>query len=143
VAAKEFVLAIIDVDDLRSVNERDGNLAGDALLTRLARLLRNSVGGRDIAARIGGDEFVPGLRGGSVSELIHELGDVRRRFSELSDGLTLSAGIVDSEALSYSRTPKALIRAADVALRAARHQGSEQLVIYRSDMEFVRPDGDN
>ena len=47
----------LDINALRSINERHGQLAGDAALIHAARLLQNLIRTSDIAARIGGDEF--------------------------------------------------------------------------------------
>jgi diguanylate cyclase (GGDEF)-like protein len=50
-------LLVIDVDNLRSVNESFGNDGGDETLRAIARLLRRTARDSDIIARLGGDEF--------------------------------------------------------------------------------------
>jgi len=50
-------IMIIDVDNLKEINDRDGHAAGDQLLQRTAEVLRVSFRVEDIIARIGGDEF--------------------------------------------------------------------------------------
>ncbi len=47
----------IDVNGLRAINDRHGQLAGDAALIHVARLLEGLIRTSDVAARIGGDEF--------------------------------------------------------------------------------------
>lgn len=49
---------MIDLDELKEINDRDGHAAGDALLRRTAEVLRASCRKSDILARVGGDEFV-------------------------------------------------------------------------------------
>ena len=50
-------LALIDLDDFKSINEQHGHLAGDAALRSVGELLRGSVRLHDQVARLGGDEF--------------------------------------------------------------------------------------
>jgi diguanylate cyclase (GGDEF)-like protein len=50
-------LAIVDVDDLKTVNDRCGHAAGDALLVDVARAWTHSLRSTDVIARLGGDEF--------------------------------------------------------------------------------------
>jgi diguanylate cyclase (GGDEF)-like protein len=54
------ILAVIicDVDGLKSVNDSAGHLAGNEVLIRVARVIRESVRTEDVVARFGGDEFV-------------------------------------------------------------------------------------
>lgn len=66
-----YSLALIDLDDFKSINDEGGHAAGDALLIDEARRFRSLLGpgtgglGRDgLAARLGGDEFVVLRRGG-------------------------------------------------------------------------------
>ncbi len=53
-----FAVALCDVDGLKGVNDTAGHLAGNEVLTKVARLMRDSVRAEDVVARFGGDEFV-------------------------------------------------------------------------------------
>src|SRR3989441_9068385 len=50
-------LLLMDVDQLKAVNDRWGHQAGDRVLGRVARAIQTSLRGTDIASRHGGDEF--------------------------------------------------------------------------------------
>lgn len=50
-------IAVVDVDDLKAVNDGHGHLAGDLMLRQVAQLLREVSREADVVARIGGDEF--------------------------------------------------------------------------------------
>ncbi|NBB71543.1 MAG: diguanylate cyclase [Alphaproteobacteria bacterium] len=52
-----FALHLLDVDGLKTVNDRCGHAAGDVLLAAVARALTTSVRADDLVARFGGDEF--------------------------------------------------------------------------------------
>lgn len=53
-----FTVAVLDVDDFKSVNDALGHLAGDELLKRIAADLRKCLREHDVIFRTGGDEFV-------------------------------------------------------------------------------------
>lgn len=55
---KKNAYLLIDIDVFKSINDSYGHMAGDAVLQGVARILKESIKGRDVAGRIGGDEFV-------------------------------------------------------------------------------------
>jgi len=52
-----FALLLLDLDGLKQINDRNGHLAGNRALRRLANAMRENCRAIDIAARYGGDEF--------------------------------------------------------------------------------------
>jgi diguanylate cyclase (GGDEF)-like protein/PAS domain S-box-containing protein len=52
-----FTVLLLDLDDLKRINDRLGHLAGNRALKRLARVMKEQCRGTDLAARYGGDEF--------------------------------------------------------------------------------------
>jgi diguanylate cyclase (GGDEF)-like protein len=72
-----LVVAMIDVDRFKALNDTFGHAAGDDALVLLADRLRRAVGPRGVAGRVGGDEFavvVPVTDGGDlrhVTEAVH------------------------------------------------------------------------
>ncbi|VFQ47076.1 diguanylate cyclase domain-containing protein [Desulfoluna butyratoxydans] len=55
---KAFSLLYVDLDRFKPINDRFGHEAGDAVLTTLARRLKDNLRQSDIIARVGGDEFI-------------------------------------------------------------------------------------
>jgi len=101
-----FSIVLIDVDNLKSVNDRQGHAAGDVLLQELARSLRDSIRESDFAARIGGDEFgllLPQTAAAGAEVLITRL--------RTNQSIPLSAGFASAAANEPS---------ADLLLRADR-----------------------
>jgi diguanylate cyclase (GGDEF)-like protein len=81
-----LVLAFIDVDGLKQVNDSKGHLAGDALLRLLGEILRANVRPYDVIVRYGGDELVCAMPNLSVPE-------ARARF----EAITAALAAVDAE----------------------------------------------
>src|SRR5450756_471461 len=64
-----FVLAFLDIDDLKGINDRAGHAAGDLVLRTLVATLRSSLRSFDPIVRFGGDEFVCGIGGADIREV--------------------------------------------------------------------------
>lgn len=58
----DFTVLVVDVDELKSINDRYGHQTGSAAIQTVANVLRRVVRGSDVLARYGGDEFVVILR---------------------------------------------------------------------------------
>jgi diguanylate cyclase (GGDEF)-like protein len=56
--ASSYAAIIVDVDDLKGINDRHGHAAGDDFLRKVAEAMRESVREKDTCARLGGDEFL-------------------------------------------------------------------------------------
>ncbi|MDP9187656.1 MAG: GGDEF domain-containing protein [Actinomycetota bacterium] len=112
-----LVLAYIDVDGLKEVNDRRGHAAGDALLCDVVAALRSKLRPYDPVVRWGGDEFVC-----AIPET--ELDDARRRIDEaravLGNSQPDSSISVGLAALREGETLKTLINRADLGLLEAR-----------------------
>ena len=57
-AGGEYVLMLLDVDNIKEANDSRGRMFGDQVLTHVAEILRQNTGEGDIAARVSGDEFL-------------------------------------------------------------------------------------
>jgi len=82
--AWKFLLVILDVDNLKELNDRDGHAAGDAILRTLAERFHHTLRFGDTAARIGGDEFaliLPDTNPAALPKLIERITDDNAGFS--------------------------------------------------------------
>ena len=70
----KFVIAFIDVDGLKGVNDREGHAAGDRILRTLAATMRANLRSYDPIVRFGGDEFICGISSIDPGEAQHRIG---------------------------------------------------------------------
>lgn len=110
-----LVVAALDLDGFKEVNDACGHDAGDEMLCTVAAALRAEARGSDVVVRYGGDEFLVILPGGSVEGALALAERVRRRV----DGrIGISAGVA-----AYApemAAPDHLIREADRRLYEAK-----------------------
>ncbi len=111
-----FVIAFVDVDGMKQVNDRDGHAAGDRVLKTLVWTMRARLRPFDPIVRYGGDEFVAGLGGAGLEEAEERLDQV---CAEMCDevGVGITAGLA---ALEPDDTLERLTSRADGALVAAK-----------------------
>ncbi len=70
-----FSMAIVDLDDFKSVNDKYGHATGDYVLEHVASDLINFVGDIGLVGRFGGDEFIIVLFGKNSYDLLHDYFD--------------------------------------------------------------------
>lgn len=129
-------LLLVDVDNLKTLNDQFGHALGDRALEILGDVLRETCRSRDVAARIGGDEFailLPRTRASEakvVAERIRILLARRRELvgAPLDSLLTVSMGISDLNAIREARADL-LFESADEALYAAKERGRDRVEV--------------
>ena len=138
----------IDIDRLRAVNEVSGFDAGDALIVRVARLLREpNLPADAVAARISGDEFAVALRcvdteaaaqvARAVQTAAAQLSDVQTRGEE---PVSLSCGVACFKETNEFQSGLAL---AQLACQTAKDHGRGRVEIYQdTDASMVRRQSD-
>ena len=118
-----FAVLMLDVDDLKQVNDAEGHAAGDAVLVEVARVLRAHVREGDVVTRWGGDEFVllvDGLdRVGAIS-LARRVGGTLLAGGGGSRSISVSLGTACYPADGSSRDT--LLAAADRSMYADKRQ---------------------
>ena len=138
-------LLVIDLDDLKVVNDSIGHAKGDEMLVAAANALRAGSRRSDVVGRIGGDEFAVILPRGSEVEarqaaeaLLARLGDNRRP----TDGspMTASVGIAVFANLAVF-TQEAALNAADLAMYEAKRAGGRGIGLWSGvpDAEGEKP----
>lgn len=131
--AKPDLVAMIDLDKFKEINDSAGHAAGDFALRSVAQLIRENVRRDDIVGRYGGDEFMVMLlnatldEGNKIGEKIRRQAEAANLASPSSQPLpTLSIGIAEIDyGLSFSK----MYHAADLAMYAAKGAGRNQVHI--------------
>jgi diguanylate cyclase (GGDEF)-like protein len=116
-----FALVLLDLDDLKVVNDRYGHAAGDAALRALGTGLRAVLRGGDVAARVGGDEFallVVGVE--SASSLSPILARLNKALERVVPGTTVGFSVGVASFPADTDDPETLMGLADQRLYAAK-----------------------
>jgi diguanylate cyclase (GGDEF)-like protein/PAS domain S-box-containing protein len=136
--SKGFAIIYLDLDEFKRVNDRFGHEAGDQVLKEVATRLRGSIRETDIAARIGGDEFVVLLQSVSnysmamrVAETIRLI--LNRPIRSKASQHQISASIGISRYPSDGENLDLLLRHADEAMYLAKHSGGNRICCYADD----------
>ena len=128
-SGRPLALSLLDVDDLKRVNDAHGHPVGDRLLREAAACLRR--GGE--AFRVGGDEFALLLPARSTGAAVEATEAVMRRVSEIpitvGESLRASAGVAVFPSHCSERAE--LYRCADDALYASKREGKNRVHVYR------------
>ncbi len=134
-SGKTLVVAMLDLDHFKNLNDRFGHSAGDAVLREWSNLLKSKFRGSDIVCRYGGEEFViilPEIALESAHQRLVQLKDDLGRIVVHQDGqaidhVTVSIGIAYFPV--HGRTDQGLLHAADRALYQAKELGRNCVVI--------------
>jgi diguanylate cyclase (GGDEF)-like protein/PAS domain S-box-containing protein len=135
-------ILFLDLDRFKIINDGIGHAAGDELLVAVAQRLTPFVTGRGSLARFGGDEFVAVLERFTHPREIEQVAEkilsaLRRPFNAKGYELVVGGTIGVAIASSDLRTPKDLLRAADVALYRAKAAGGGVFAVF--DPSIDRP----
>jgi diguanylate cyclase (GGDEF)-like protein len=150
-AKPPFALLFIDLDNFKLVNDNAGHDAGDELLRKVSHYLnsgshdimsfRPSAGILNVAARVGGDEFVqvvPGVMNEQQAETIAKAllgGFLQSDFGRYIDKYKVGLSIGVSLYPYHSENYHALIKYADIAMYNAKHGGKGNYCIYSDELE--------
>ncbi len=125
---KPLSIVLIDIDNFKDLNDRQGHLFGDTVIKELSVFIKNNIRANDYAGRYGGDEFVIILPSADISgaeNLYHRTCDALHDCKLLhSEKVTISAGI----ALYQYQSVNDFINVADNCLYAAKRSGKARYI---------------
>ncbi len=144
---EDFGILHLDLDFFKQVNDTHGHAAGDHVLGHVASVLKGELRRADMAARVGGDEFVLLIRDCNDTERLSSIAERLIQRIELPtsfDGkrCQISASVGISMTAAYDDHPSAdrLLNDADVALYAAKNAGRGRLMVHGAIPPGTRPD---
>ena len=131
-------MLIVDVDNFKAINDTLGHDAGDALLCTIADRLCAAVADDDLVARTGGDEFaliVAATTEADVERIAERIFEQLREplkygHRQLECGASIGASFIPRDGKLRSE----IMKAADIALYAAKSAGRAQLKIFEPEM---------
>lgn len=125
-----LLVAVIDLDDFKAINDRDGHLAGDRALVEVANALRGSTCDTAVIARSGGEEFIVAdtSRAGEAGPLAQRICDA---VADLPVSITASVGTACAPlegvpARQHEQLVHSLVAAADKAMYSAKRNGGNR-----------------
>lgn len=126
---------LFDVDNFKHYNDRNGHVAGDRLLQRLARLVAENVRKDSVFGRYGGEEFLVVFPGTRREQALAAAENVRSAIAahEFAFGFDQPLGVVSvsggvAECPADGADAASLVRAADEALYQAKRAGRNRVV---------------
>ena len=134
-------LLLIDLDDLKVVNDNEGHPAGDKLLLGMANAIRETLRYGDRAFRIGGDEYAVLLPHTDASDALIAANRLRHFCLRPAAGervIPFSGGISSVPALTSDRNE--IFRQADAALYRCKRGGRGTVAVFDADRDLVPED---
>jgi diguanylate cyclase (GGDEF)-like protein len=131
--ASSYAMLLVDIDNLKLINDLQGQTTGDAVLTRVAAVIRDTIGEADKCARFGGDEFLilsPNCDADAAMTLAREILSRLSRLEmplagvsfRVSIGISVHAGVGAEFATMYAD--------ADAALHYVRSEGKTRIGMF-------------
>jgi diguanylate cyclase (GGDEF)-like protein len=134
---RSLSLLMLDVDNFKQVNDAHGHQTGDHVLKTIGKLLRTAARATDLAARYGGEEMMLILPGTGKATAAAIAESIRRTVAAkpveceaMKVPVTISVGVATLEPESPLKLPAHLLKAADLAVYAAKHSGRNCVKVF-------------
>ena len=127
-------VALLDIDNFKSINDIYGHQKGDEVLRRLGQIIKDSVRGSDIPVRFGGEEILIIFPSSRKEEALMAVRRIREKLMKEDFGIgrpvTFSSGLADFPSdISVPGELDKLIKVADERLYKAKNQGKNRDIL--------------
>jgi diguanylate cyclase (GGDEF)-like protein len=119
---ERLVVAFVDVNGLKAVNDSLGHAAGDELLSAVARSIMQHLRSYDVIVRYGGDEFVCSLSGPDAAGARDRFDQIAAHLARTTKGATFTVGLAER---LHEDSLEELINRADAAMIETRRHPDE------------------
>lgn len=134
--AASYAAILVDVDDLKGINDTHGHAIGDSFLVKVGEVLRNSVSDAHICARLGGDEFLIFASGYDLAtaataakQILEAVATHEPPAGHQAFGVSIGICIAAHPEANFD----AMYRDADAALYKAKSSGRNRYVVHGED----------
>lgn len=127
-------LLLINIDNIKNINDAKGHIAGDEIIKKSAKILSQFPSKVVNAYRFGGDEFLAVINGNSNADSIMNVTDTILEAFMMHE-ISVSGGI--SIYPDNSCDKEELLRFADIAMHSAKKNGKNQFQFFKIDMQRV------
>lgn len=130
--SKKLALLVIDIDDLKNINDSQGASEGDAVIIRASEILKQFKRDNISIYRYGDDEFAVIISGMDSTDSIDTITDTIFESFQM-EKFNISGGI--SLFPEHSEQKQELIRFADMAIHHAKRNGKNTFIQFNSEMQ--------
>jgi diguanylate cyclase len=130
---EKVTLVLLDIDNFKKINDQLGHEAGDEALKYLSDAIRESIGGKGVPARMGGEEFVIIFTGYDAEQVKEETEKLQRALTrkifmanDEKRVVTFSAGVAQR---AGDESPSETLARADEAMYTAKQKGKNRVEI--------------
>ncbi|MCL4419798.1 GGDEF domain-containing protein [Patescibacteria group bacterium] len=134
---RSLSLIMIDIDFFKHYNDTNGHPKGDAVIKRIAEIMRSSTRSSDIAARYGGEEFAILMPNAQLTDAALKADKIRSEVEKTAfenesvqpnKRITISVGLASMPAHAISA--ESLLDSADKALYYSKNNGKNRVTVY-------------
>jgi diguanylate cyclase (GGDEF)-like protein len=132
-----YATLLVDIDDLKTINDTRGHAHGDAVIGALAAVVRESIRDGDDCARMGGDEFMifaPDCDADGAAEIARRIlaavATPRPELAGSSFSVSIGIAVQDHSSAGFER----MYREADAALYRAKSGGKHRFTYFEASM---------
>ncbi|WP_264313875.1 diguanylate cyclase [Pseudomonas putida] len=139
---QQAVIALIDIDHFKTINDTFGHVVGDCVLRQMSEELKRNLRDVDQAGRYGGDEFCVILPDTNEAQACQAMERLRERVANYRNAqlphLRISLSIGLSAFQADLESPEHWLEQADKALYTAKHGGRDQVNFAQSEATVLR-----